>query len=73
LQVLRQTSGRAAGQAPIRPFHFRQTQSSHSNSSGACIGISLAEEKMNDENQANERPITLTAPACLTVPGFASS
>jgi hypothetical protein len=30
----------------------------------------LAEEKMNDENQANERPIILTAPASVAVPGF---
>jgi hypothetical protein len=25
---------------------------------------------MNDENHENERPIILTAPACLIVPGF---
>ena len=25
---------------------------------------------MNNENQENERPMILTAPACLTVPGF---
>ena len=25
---------------------------------------------MNDENQENERPMILTAPTCLTVPGF---
>jgi hypothetical protein len=25
---------------------------------------------MNNENQENQRPMILTAPACLTVPGF---
>jgi hypothetical protein len=30
----------------------------------------LAEEKMNDENQENERPVILTAPDSITVPGF---
>ena len=25
---------------------------------------------MNNENQENERPLILTAPACLTLPGF---
>jgi hypothetical protein len=40
LEVLRQPSSHAAGQASVGPFHFRWPQSSHSNGSGVCIGIS---------------------------------
>jgi len=40
LEVLRQTSSRAAGQASVRSFRFRQTQPSHSNRPLVCIGIS---------------------------------
>jgi len=40
LEVLRQTSSRAASRVAVRPFHFRQTQPSHSNRSLVCIGIS---------------------------------
>ena len=42
LEVLRQTSGRAAGQAPVIPFHFRYNQQSPSNRSIVCIGITIS-------------------------------
>jgi hypothetical protein len=40
VSFLHHTSSRAAGQVLVHPFHFRQTQPSHSNRSVACIGIS---------------------------------
>ena len=41
LELLRQASGHAAGQASVRSFRFRQTQPSHSNRSIGCIGREL--------------------------------
>ena len=73
LEVLRQTSGRAACQASVGPFHFRWSQPSYRNRSVVCIGISARDEKMNDKNQENEAtkgPMILTAPTSITVPGF---
>ena len=56
----------------VRPFHFRQTQRSHSNRSVVCIGTSARGGKMNEgqENEALKDPVILTIHAFLTRPGF---
>jgi hypothetical protein len=48
LEVLRQTSGRAASQASVGPFHFRWARANHSNHSVGCIGITLSKGQFED-------------------------
>jgi hypothetical protein len=52
-RFLRQTPSRAASQALVRPFHFGQTQPSHSNRPVVRIGISARAGK-NERRKSRE-------------------